>query len=109
MSVSSAAGGFGAAAASFEAKPLPAASSGSRAQPNRILGIIARPHSKSRPECVRSVAKLWPCAMLLTLRERHGRAQRVIAPDDPAIHAPLGLVKEDVDARARRCVSRSRA
>jgi hypothetical protein len=33
--------------------------------------------------------------------ERHGRAQRVIAPDRPAIHVPLGLAKEDVDARAQ--------
>ena len=58
-SVSSSAGGVCAAAATIEAKPMQAASIGSRAQPNRILGIIARPHSKSRPECVRSVAKLW--------------------------------------------------
>jgi hypothetical protein len=35
------------------------------------------------------------------LDERHGRAQRVIAPGDPAIHASLGLAKEDVDARAQ--------
>jgi hypothetical protein len=42
----------------------------------------------------------------ITSNERHGRAQRVAAPDDPAIHAPLGLAKEDVDARARRCDSR---
>jgi hypothetical protein len=28
--------------------------------------------------------------------------------NDPAIHAPLGLAKEDVDARARRRVSRVR-
>jgi hypothetical protein len=35
-------------------------------------------------------------AILLTSRERerHGRAQRVIAPGDPAIHASLGLAKE---------------
>ena len=59
VSGSSSAGGVWAAAATIEAKPMPAASIGSRAQPNRILGIIARPHSKSRPECVRSVAKLW--------------------------------------------------
>jgi len=26
---------------------------------------------------------------------------------DPAIHAPLGLAKEDVDAQARRCCSRA--
>lgn len=30
--------------------------------------------------------------------ERHGRAQRVIAPGDPAIHSSSGLVEEDVDA-----------
>jgi len=48
-------------------------------------------------------------AILLTSCERHGRAQRVVAPDDPAIHAPLGLAKEDVDAQARRCCARSRA
>jgi hypothetical protein len=40
--------------------------------------------------------------ILLTLCERHGRAQRVVAPDDPAIHAPLGLAKEDVDARGAK-------
>jgi hypothetical protein len=42
-------------------------------------------------------------------RERHGRAQRVVAPDDPAIHALLGLAKEGVNARMRRCCSRARA
>jgi hypothetical protein len=40
-------------------------------------------------------------AKLRMLRERHGRAQRVIAPGRPAIHAPLGLAKEDVDARTQ--------
>src|SRR6185369_16080545 len=55
ISGSSSEGGVCAAAATIEAKLTPATSIGSRAQPNRILGIIARPHSKSRPECVRSV------------------------------------------------------
>ncbi len=39
--------------------------------------------------------------------ERHGRAQRVIAPGDPAIHASLGLAKEDVDARAQMLFARA--
>jgi len=44
------------------------------------------------------------------LDERHGRAQRVIAPGDPAIHASLGLAKEDVDAWTREMKnSRARA
>jgi hypothetical protein len=30
----------------------------------------------------------------------------VIAPGDPAIHSPLGLAKEDVDARTRKNVIR---
>jgi len=47
--------------------------------------------------------------ILRTSRERHGRAQRVIASGDPAIHASLGLAKEDVDARTRKCNSRARA
>jgi len=49
------------------------------------------------------------CMISHTLFERHGRAQRVVAPDDPAIHILPGLVKEDVDARTRRCNSRARA
>jgi hypothetical protein len=44
--------------------------------------------------------------ILFTSRERHGRAQRVVAPGDPAIHALPGLAKEDVDARARKRASR---
>jgi hypothetical protein len=74
------------------------------------LEIIARPHSSSRPECVHSVAKLWREPVNVLLDERHGRAQRVIAPGDPAIHASLGLAKEDVDAWTREMKnSRARA
>jgi len=57
----------------------PATSIGSRAQPNRILGIIARPHSKSRPECVRSVAKLWrgrSCALHANVMAGHSALSR---------------------------------
>jgi len=34
------------------------------------------------------------CVITRALFERHGRAQRVVAPEDPAIHGLPGLVKE---------------
>jgi hypothetical protein len=58
ISGSSSAGGVCAVAARIEAKLTPPTSIGSRAQPIRRVEIIARPHSKSRQQCVRSGAKL---------------------------------------------------
>ena len=59
ISASSSAGGVCAAAASTENRLKPATSVSSLVRRNRVVEFIARLHSKSRQECVRSGAKLW--------------------------------------------------